>query len=266
MFNNISDRESQTFDFNGFYRGVVVENNDPKQAGRIKVNVFGVFDNIPVDNIPWAIMADPFMGGLGDNGSSFIPEIDSHVFVFFENGDHEEPVYFAGAPAIKDGEPDLPLESREEGEYPHNKVFKTKRGSYIEFDDTEDAVRIKIHHPSGTNREIDNDGNVIETIVGDETVNFDGDRTESIEGNSTESIEGDKSESVEGDKSESIGGDFSNDTSGDINVSSGGGTTIDVGADGTITVNGDMTIDANGNVNITGGGVITIEGALVNIN
>ena len=242
MFNNISDRESQTFDFNGFYRGVVVENNDPKKAGRIKVNVFGVFDNIPVDNIPWAIMADPFMGGLGDNGSSFIPEIDSHVFVFFENGDHEEPVYFAGAPAIKDGEPDLPLESREEGEYPHNKVFKTKRGSYIEFDDTEDAVRIKIHHPSGTNREIDNDGNVIETIVGDETVNFDGDRTESIEG------------------------DFSNDTSGDINVSSGGGTTIDVGADGTITVNGDMTIDANGNINITGGGVITIEGALVNIN
>ena len=242
MFNNISDRESQTFDFNGFYRGVVVENNDPKQAGRIKVNVFGVFDNIPVDNIPWAIMADPFMGGLGDNGSSFIPEIDSHVFVFFENGDHEEPVYFAGAPAIKDGEPDLPLESREEGEYPHNKVFKTKRGSYIEFDDTEDAVRIKIHHPSGTNREIDNDGNVVETIVGDETVNFDG------------------------DKIESIGGDFSNDTSGDINVSSGGGTTIDVGADGTITVNGDMTIDANGNINITGGGVITIEGALVNIN
>ena len=174
MFNHINDRETPNFKFDGFYRGKVVDNNDPKQAGRIKIEVFGVFDGLNADHLPWAVMADPLMGGLGDNGSIFVPNMDSHVFLFFEGGDHRHPVYFAGAPAIQDGEPDAPSESREEGEYPNNKVFKTKAGITIEMDDSENSVRFKVKHPSGTNFEVDNDGDYTIEISGDGTFTING--------------------------------------------------------------------------------------------
>ena len=257
MFNNIHDREKGTHEFNGFFRGEVLKNDDPKKAGRVKIHVFGVYDNMPVEHLPWAILADPMMGGLKDNGGIFVPEVGSHVFVFFEQGDHEKPVYFAGAPAIQDGEPDTPSESREEGEYPYNKVFKTKAGISFEIDDTEDAIRFKFKHPSGNQMEIDNDGNKSETIVGDSEKNIEGDKTETVSGDVTESIEGDKTIDSDSDITITANGD------GTFSVSGG----ITINADGSVSISGsDVSISGDSAVSIDGGAQVTIEGAIVNIN
>lgn len=234
MFNHITDREKATHNFPGFYRGEVLRNDDPKKAGRVKIRVFSVYDNIAEDTIPWAIMADPMMGGLSNNGGIFVPEVGSHVFVFFEHESHMAPVYFAGAPAIQNGEPDVPKESREEGEYPYNKVFKTKQGITFEVDDTDGAIRFKFKHPSGNESLTDNDGNKTETIVGDNSQTIQGDNTETIEGSMT----------------------------------------VEVNKDQTFTVNGNVTIDSSGNMTLTSSGPMTIEssstvnisGAIVNIN
>ena len=88
-------------------------------------------------------------------------KVGSKVWVFFENGDHTQPVYFAGAPSGKDG----PTEKN--ATYPKNKVFKTKAGFVIEIDDTEGETRLHIKQPSGNDKLSDGEGNVTETIKGD---------------------------------------------------------------------------------------------------
>lgn len=188
MFNNAVDREKFDSKFNGFYRGEVVDVNDPLKAGRIKVRVFSVFDDIPVSVLPWAAYADPLMGGK-DNGSLIVPQLNSHVYVFFEGGDHRYPVYFAGSPAIRNDVPDAPSESQ--ANYPNNKVIKTQSGIVIEMDDTEGAVRFKIKHPSGTSMEINNDGDVVDVVEGEHTISISDDGTITIGGNATINVTGD---------------------------------------------------------------------------
>lgn len=154
----------------GNFRGEVIDNRDPLQNGRCRVRIFSIFDQIPDDHLPWATFCDPFMGGLEDVGSSFVPEIGTHVWCFFEGGDVRYPAYFAGAPAMNGkGNPDLPSESREEGNYPDNKVIKTKSGLVISFNGTEGNVKFEIKHPSGSSLTIDASG-FEEHIEGDRTI------------------------------------------------------------------------------------------------
>ena len=153
--------------FFGNYRATVIK-NDPKDekyiktktSGMIQVRVMGIHDDVPEAALPWAIYADPLMGGSVDSGGMIVPDVGSKVWVFFENGDHNQPVYFAGAPSGKDG----PVEK--DSTYPTNKVFKTKAGFIIEIDDAKDATRMRIKHPSGNDKLSDHEGNVTETIVG----------------------------------------------------------------------------------------------------
>lgn len=174
MKDNFSTNNSDKLKLNGFYRGVVLDNNDPLKSGRVKVKVYPVFKDLVVDDLPWAIMADPFFGGSADVGSIFVPENNAHVFVFFEEGDHRFPVYFAGAPAIQSGTPDVPSESRTNGTYPNNRVLKSKSGIVIEIDDTPGAERYKITHPSGSIIEINSGGDVNITATGATTLNTTG--------------------------------------------------------------------------------------------
>jgi hypothetical protein len=95
-------------EFPHIYRGVVEDTNDPARAGRIRVRILGVHsdnvDYVPTDSLPWAISATPIGtsgGGLRNIGTYKVPDIGSHVFCFFEAGDHNFPVYFACAPAIE---------------------------------------------------------------------------------------------------------------------------------------------------------------------
>lgn len=178
MYRESDKRKEQEEKFHGFYRGEVVDDQDPYEVGRVKIRVFGVFDDIATDNLPWAIYADPFMGGQENLGGFFIPDEGSHVWVFFEQGDHTQPVYFSGAPARPHGPPE-----RHKGDYPRNKVFRTKAGHVIEIDDTEGDTRIRIKHRSGTEVEVDHDGNVEEFVVGNLDRMVRGDFTEVIGGN-----------------------------------------------------------------------------------
>lgn len=140
----VAEKEShnQHEKFYGNYRGIVVDNNDPLTNGRCKINVFGVYDELKSGELPWATFADPFMGGLQGYGSSLIPEVDTHVWVFFEGGDVRHPVYFAGAPAMNgEGNPDLPEESSDD--YPNKIVLKFKEDIVLTIDKSTSTVSIE---------------------------------------------------------------------------------------------------------------------------
>lgn len=191
MFNRKTDKKKTDLCFNGFYRGEVVDTNDPLRAGRVRVRVFSVFDDLSAGTIPWAIMADPFMGGQAGFGGFFVPDIGSHVWVFFETGDPEQPVYFAGAPARPHGPPE------KDTNYPLNHVYKTRTGHLIEINDG--AGIIHIMHSSGTEVTIDAGGNVEENVVGNVVRNVQGNVTEVIQGNYQRNVSGNTTEATSGD-------------------------------------------------------------------
>lgn len=146
---------SDNFRYPGNYRGIVLDNNDPEKQGRIKVNVFGIFDNLEASALPWATPAIALTSGAGSGfGNVSIPEVGSYVFVFFEGLDVYQPVYFAQA---SDGVHGLPVEA--ETNYPYRKVTKTKNGIIIIVDDSE--KEIYVNHPSGSYIKIDKNGNIV---------------------------------------------------------------------------------------------------------
>ena len=191
MFHSNRDRMTNTKEFHGMYRGGVVDVDDPMRAGRVRVRVFGVFDDFASQTIPWALYADSFMGGIGGSGGFFIPPVGSHVFVFFEAGDPTQPVFFAGAPAMNDGPPER------SSNYPQNRVYKSPSGHLIEINDG--AGIIHIQHNSGTEVTIQADGSVIENVVANLTRNITGDVTETIDGNYTRNVGGSTTEATSGE-------------------------------------------------------------------
>lgn len=147
--------KQDTLYYSGMYRGEVVDNIDPDQAGRVRVRVFGIFkDEILDADLPWAVPAMPIFTGSGSGYGNFaVPEIGTHVFVFFESGDVYQPTYFAEAPNKVHG-----LPSERTTNYPNRRIQKTKSGIVIMIDDKDNVV--KIIHPTGKYFEINENGNV----------------------------------------------------------------------------------------------------------
>ena len=70
------------------YIGIIQNNEDPNKNGRCKVRVIGVFDDMPVADIPWA---SPWKD-LNGNGFN-LPEIGKAVTVIFDSGNIYKPEY-----------------------------------------------------------------------------------------------------------------------------------------------------------------------------
>lgn len=79
-------------------RGEVVINNDPLMLGRIKVRihcVHGISGNgIKDEDLPWSYPC--FYGASYDSGSFIVPEVGNTVWLMFEDGDINKPVYLGG--------------------------------------------------------------------------------------------------------------------------------------------------------------------------
>ena len=111
--------------FFGKYRGVVKDNADPTQRGRLKVLVRSVCG----DEAVWAMPCVPYAGdGVG---MVALPEPDTGVWVEFEGGDPSFPIWTGFFWA--DGE-------APERADPKVKLWKTDRTT-LRLDDNDDKVR-----------------------------------------------------------------------------------------------------------------------------
>jgi uncharacterized protein involved in type VI secretion and phage assembly len=77
--------------FYGKYRGTVIDNNDPMQMGRLQLQVPDVSNVLPST---WAMPSAPFAGS--QCGSVSIPPVGSSVWVEFEQGDSDYPIWSGG--------------------------------------------------------------------------------------------------------------------------------------------------------------------------
>lgn len=77
--------------FYGKYRGTVVNNVDPLQIGRIQVLVPDVTSILPTS---WAMPCVPLAGK--QMGTFVVPQVGSGVWVEFEQGDPDYPIWVGG--------------------------------------------------------------------------------------------------------------------------------------------------------------------------
>jgi hypothetical protein len=77
--------------FYGKYRGLVIENIDPEQIGRVLLQVPDVLGEIPSS---WAMPCVPAAGIQA--GCFVVPPIGSQVWVEFEQGDPDYPIWTGG--------------------------------------------------------------------------------------------------------------------------------------------------------------------------
>jgi Type VI secretion system/phage-baseplate injector OB domain len=77
--------------FYGIYRGTVVNNIDPMMLGRIMATVPDVGGTTPST---WAMPCVPLAGE--QMGTFMVPQIGSGVWIQFEAGDPDKPVWMGG--------------------------------------------------------------------------------------------------------------------------------------------------------------------------
>ncbi len=142
--------------FYGKYRGIVVDNADPEDLGRLKLSVPSVLGSEVVTG--WATPCVPY-GGMENQGFLFIPEVDAGIWVEFEEGDLEFPIWVGTYWSKPGGESELPKPNddtgAEEGSVqspPTRKIIKTVQGHTLQFEDAGEDLRILITDGENENR------------------------------------------------------------------------------------------------------------------
>lgn len=279
----------------GKYRAFVRDVADPKKLARVRCHVPEVLGH----NIltAWALPVLP-IGMDGKTGAVSPPPLGSKVWVEFEAGCVDRPIYTGGWAAEPSGAselPDLALGAGDEtaqspkgtdtftmrdgyaqseppvpfdAAYPHNKVLKTKQGLVIELDDTPGKERIHIWHRQKSWIEIHPNGNIVLRSAGKtyrasqdtDAVHAHADRNVMVDGTLREQGANVK---VMADSTLLV------DSGGTVDVRADTDVNVQADEDATVTAGGTISISATGNVSIaslggevsmTGTGTLRLEG------
>jgi len=151
--------------YHGLYRARVEARVDPKRLYRVRVRVHGIHSqDTPVKKLPWA---QPRKECGKKHGMVWVPVVGTDVWVEFQDGDHEYPVYFGAAPGTdtmidgkgankhrfwptslfgkKRSDGDLKSESDSDGgdeDAPDNFVLVSPLQKRLELDDRKDRERL----------------------------------------------------------------------------------------------------------------------------
>lgn len=143
------------------YLGTIINNEDPEYKGRCRIRVFGVYDSINDEDLPWAYqIKETSFGGGGGSGRISIPKIGSVVHVTFNHGNYYLPEYRG----IQELSPDLINELRESYLGSHSLIFDeiedirifytTKKGIIIDLKESNVNIKpdnsIVITHKDGS--------------------------------------------------------------------------------------------------------------------
>ena len=224
----------------GLMVGIVTNNKDPENMGRVKVKFPALGDNV---ESYWCRMVAPMSGGV--RGIAFFPEANDEVVVAFQNGDPNNG-YVLGA--VWNGSDSLPKPPAQlvTGGQTIRRVIRTRVGHEMVFDDTPDPGGITLIDKTLKNKiQINTKLNKIE-IVADQDIQI-----TSTLGKVT--IKGQQGVDIEGDPGK---------------VTINGKQGVDIASNpAKVTINGTQGVDVNSNVKVSiGGPMIDVNGnAVVNI-
>ena len=159
----------------GKYRGIVTDNGDPDDLGRIKAKVPRLLND---EESGWALPAFIY-GGISEQGFFAVPDVNAGVWIEFEGGDLSYPIwtgtwYSSGM---------IPESAK-----PAQKVLKTQSGHKLILDD--DAGTLEITDSNGNS--ITMDSSVITIAAGNATkIVIDAPQIELVDGASHALVFGD---------------------------------------------------------------------------
>jgi uncharacterized protein involved in type VI secretion and phage assembly len=132
----------------GKYRGIVKDNRDPKRLGRLKLQVPSVLGPQVVTG--WALPCVPY-GGAAGQGLLLVPDPQTEVWVEFEEGDLEFPIWVGSFWTAPGGRSELPTPNAPDGhpasdvqDPPTRKIFKTAKGHTLQFEDADGAESVTL--------------------------------------------------------------------------------------------------------------------------
>lgn len=224
-----------------FLGEVVNVADDPLKIGRVKVKVFGVYDEIKDEDLPWAQIVVPVTMGVTNNGGQGLGQylgilVGTQVFGIFLDGPSSQLPLVVGTIPQEDDFNSKAIEN-----YPHNKVYETEQGHYKEYDDTPDKTRIREQHASGTYTEMKHSGSRDTLIKKNEDLEVEGNRVTIIRKDDTLEIKG------------------------NLNIIVDGSAMISTKEATTITSRGDVYVNGNESVSVTGN-VVTVNGKTIKLN
>ena len=128
----------------GKYRGIVSDNQDPGNLGRIKATVPEVLNDVESG---WALPCVPYAGD--GEGQFTIPPVDAGVWIEFEAGDVSRPIWtgcwWSDNQVPNQATPDI-------------KIIKTASGHTIILDDTSGSEKVEIEDKNGAKIVLDQQG------------------------------------------------------------------------------------------------------------
>jgi hypothetical protein len=261
------------------YFGIVKDIIDPSKLGRVKVNVYGIHDNIATKDLGWSNVLmpanTPAINGIGHSVNLLVgtlvsvTSLDPKMQEFLVTGslptktdvtiddtdidgeavttsthDNNTRVRGGANPHINE-----PLGTYEPGSsfapiYPYNNVMETESGHVKEYDDTPGAERIKERHKSGTQYEIAADGSKVQRVVSDNYQLVCGHDTVEVHGNVRIIVSGHCDLAVAKDLNAQVGGNMSATITGN-SISTITGNSIS-------TITGNMTASIQGTTSLIG--------------
>jgi hypothetical protein len=119
--------------FFGKYRGLVLNNQDPSNLGRLQASVPEVLGEIPTG---WALPAAPYAGT--GSGLFTIPLVGAGVWIEFEAGDVSRPIWSGAWWATAE----VPMNEKGVPARPTTKILRSDFGLLIALDDTAQTITL----------------------------------------------------------------------------------------------------------------------------
>lgn len=128
------------------YRATCMDNEDPEEQGRIRVRVPAVSGSDTIGNWAWPIT--PWAGR--DSGSFVVPDVNDPVYVMFENGKADYPMWMGGWWPKPGGDNFAEGLGAYKNGKPTKRIFKTKAGHELSFEDDPETLSCKLvwHNPA----------------------------------------------------------------------------------------------------------------------
>lgn len=227
-----------------WYVAQVVDNNDPKQLGRIKARVPEIFNGVSDKDLPWCIPAsfNHTDGANAGSGVLIIPKVGSRVQVHFQQGNPLYPEYGGyhvdAQTALQEGAMN----------YPDRAVVRFMNKALLVVDTKDDIIYLR--SPGDLRICVVGDlqlevmGNVTERIHGNVTRQIDGNLDETIMGNHKVTVNGSVKEHISGTHHAKTDGDYLESVGGSVIQSSGGPSTYRAG--GTLALEAPMIHENSG--------------------
>jgi uncharacterized protein involved in type VI secretion and phage assembly len=140
----------------GLYPAIVTKlTGDPESQKRIEIKLPWLGRHAGGQDVrAWARLITPYADD--DQGIEILPEVDTEVVVAFEAGDLRRP-YIVGA--CWNGREEMPEQPSDAN---NKRLWKSRSGSLLEFDDTQGAAKVTLSMQSGHTLLLDDSAQKVE--------------------------------------------------------------------------------------------------------